>query len=135
MVFGRGGFAGRLIIGWIALWPAIGAAEPPPVSDPEPHARVEYEVPFGPSPRHRVTPTVQLAPFSFDAIGIGKRGVEYRSTLSLRRREIPFRVWGGRKHKQPALGIEFEKRSGTTRFRAGAYGTQKRIGLAIRIRY
>lgn len=134
MVLGRGGLSGRLIIGWIALWPVAGSAEPASVPDPiTPH--LEHVAPVSPSPRHRVTPMLQLAPFSFDAIGIGKRGIEYRSTLSLRRREIPFRVWGGRKHKQPALGIEFEKRSGATRIRAGAYGTQERIGLAIRIRY
>ena len=53
----------------------------------------------------------------------------------LRRREVPFRVWGGRKHKQPALGIEFERRTGNTRVRAGAYGTQQHFGLALRIRY
>ncbi len=135
MVLGRGGCAGRLIIGWIALWPALGLAEPTPVPDPSSAGAVEQADVHAPSPRHRAVPVLQLAPFSVDAIRIGKRGIEYRSTLSLRRREIPFRVWGGRKHKQPALGIEFERRTGNTRVRAGAYGTQEHFGLALRIRY
>ncbi len=120
--------------------PAIAA--PPPVS-----AARFAEPGFAPeTPVHALLPVPETPPaasrieslareLSLDHFAVGKRGLEYRNSVVIKRRELTYRVWGGRKHKQPALGVEIQPRLRHHKLRIGAYGTQSRVGITMRLRY
>jgi hypothetical protein len=115
-----------LFVAWIVAWPCQGLAQPAYEAS-QPFHEESAEVPE----EYRA----HLAPFSFGGLTLSKRGVEYRTAFLVKRREFPFRVWGGRMRKQPALGIDFEPVMRNGKLRVGAYGTIEEFGFAIRVRY
>lgn len=67
---------------------------------------------------------------------MGKFGVEYRNRVRIREREVPYRVWGGRSfHKGFAIGVDYVPDLPRQRFRLGAFGNMREVGLAMRWRY
>ncbi len=130
MAFEIGGALRPLFFAWIVSWPSQAFAGPPQQKEapkPEHFAEEIADVPEAYRAR--------LVPLALGRLTLSKRGLEYRTAFMLKRGELPFRVWGGRTRKQPALGIDFEPTLRRQKVRFGAYGTPDEVGVAIRLRY
>ncbi len=114
-----------------ALPPADAAGTPLAAPEPAVHALL----PIPETPRSASRFETLSRELSLDHFAVGKRGVEYRNSVVIHRRELTYRIWGGRKHRQPALGIEIQPRLRDRKLRIGAYGTQSRVGFTLRLRY
>ncbi len=128
MAFEIGGRLRPLFVAWIVAWPSSSIAElPTPNGLRQPVSR-EDGAPAAPD-------DTRSKALSCGGLSVGKRGIEYRNAFVVRRRELSYRVWGGRARKQIALGVDFEPRLRNNRLRIGAYGTQNGFGVALRLRY